>query len=320
MENQDFKRWSIDICENINEPIEIIEEDGEKLALLKRGTRRYGQPIEDNSIRPAASLTNEELENLKQNLAPENLKTILDISQEFRKTADKIYDNFGLPFGYKGYIYKNECLGKIEFFTDIEVKNVDVKNYNPIYAHNVVKLLNYPKSSPLHLAAELHELAFEIEYYANLEPTPFVQRALIEIGIKAGKLERDINDELTPHFDAKDMKKGEGFTTKQLFETGLETKRFLSGTGYLGTQTKQAHGMERKQKIIKVANSISNRRFADSWEFACAVTKEVPEIIKWKKDLISKRTRNKSASPIKEAQEFIFRIIEEENISANYRN
>ena len=225
MENQEHKHWSIAICKDNNELKEIIEVDGENRELLKRGIRRYAQPIDDNSIKPAESLSNEEIENLNGILAPEKPKTILDISKEFRKTADIVYEQSGLPFGHKGYIYKNEGLGKIEFYTEVEVKRVDAKNYNPIYAHNVVELLNYPKSSPLHLAAELHELAFDIEYYATLEPTPCVQRALLELGIKAGKLERDLNDELIPHFDTMDLNKGKGRPVTELFDLGLSINK-----------------------------------------------------------------------------------------------
>lgn len=225
MENQEFKHWSIDICENINEPKEITEVDGENLALLKRGIRRYGQPIEDNSIRPAAGLSSEEVDGIKQILAPEKTKTILDISQEFRKTADKIYENNGLPFGYKSYFYIKDGLGKIEFYP-IDSKNFEkFKKYSDIPAQNIVKLLNFPLVSPLYLAAKLHDLAFDIEYYANLEPTPFVQRTLLEIGIKAGKLERDINDEFTPHFDTMDLNKGKGRSVTEMFDAGLSINK-----------------------------------------------------------------------------------------------
>ena len=240
MVNRKSTSWAITVCEDTTETREFVEVDGKNHALLKRGIRRYAQPIEDNSLKPAASLKIEELESLRKNLAPDKPKTTFDIGLEFRTLADKLYENNGLPFGYKSYFYKNEGVCKIEFYPFDSENYEKFKEYSDIPAHNIVKLLNFPLSSPLYLAAKLHELAFDIEYYATLKPTPFVQSALLEIGIEAGKIERDLNDELTPHFDTMVMNKGKGRTAKALFDNGLSNNR-----------SRRKGGLNRGNAIIK---------------------------------------------------------------------
>lgn len=228
MENKKITHWSIAVCEDANEDREMFEEDGEEYEVVRRGISVYGHKVEDNTVRAASSLTKQEIDSFNQVLGQERQllqNPILDISDKFRKAADEVYKKFKLPFGHKGYVFKNEGLGNIEFYTEVDVERQNIQFYGLIKANEIVKLLNFPLSSPLYLAAKLHDLAFEIEYYAPLQPTTFTQMRLLEIGIEAGRVERNLNDELASHFDTMNMNKGKGRTAKEVFNVGLSPKK-----------------------------------------------------------------------------------------------
>ncbi len=228
MENKKITHWSIAVCEDANEDREMFEEAGEEYEVVRHGISVYGHKVEDNTVRAAASLTKQEIDSLNQVLGQDRQlmqNPILDISDKFRKAADEVYKKFKLPFGHKGYVFKNEGIGNIEFYTEVDVERQNIQFYGLIKAHEIVKLLNFPLSSPLYLAAKLHDLAFEIEYYAPLKPTTFAQMRLLEIGIEAGRVERNLNDELASHFDTMNMNKGKGRTAKEVFNVGLSPKK-----------------------------------------------------------------------------------------------
>jgi len=85
-------------------------------------------------------------------------------------------------------------------------------------------------------------------------------------------------------------------------------------------KTKADNEQERNDLIVAKATTLSRSTYDDDWQFALVVEEALKDSIrKWKQESILARKKKKKSSPIKEAQEYVYKIIKKNNIRAKYR-